>query len=377
MDEQESAIKKFVLKNKEWILRKQAELSKKFNKNRNPGVIPDEKKQYESDGIKYTISRDGRKSGYQIAVNPDGSVVVKASMDAQESVIKMLVFEAKSWILRKQAELSKKFNTNQNPDVRPDDKKQHDAGGIKYTISRSNRRSRLQIAISPDGLVVVKAPTDAQEPAIKKFVFESRGWILRKQAELSKKFNTNQNPDVIADYNKQYDADGIKYTISRNSRRTRLRVVPRSDGTVEAKSPTTMSNSDIHQIILSNKIRIRSMLSKYAKLPKGKMTQEIRTRKQLENRTLHLAVKMGVNPSGILIKTLKSRWGSCTESGIINFSSAMLKMPSPVMDYIIIHELSHLKIKNHSSQFWDLVYKYDPNYKKHVAWLKENAETLL
>ena len=80
--------------------------------------------------------------------------------------------------------------------------------------------------------------------------------------------------------------------------------------------------------------------------------------------------------TGIKLKYLHSRWGSCAYSGNLNFSSKILLAPAPVMDHIIIHELAHLKEMNHSPRFWKWVEKADPHYKKHQDWLNVHGDRL-
>lgn len=76
----------------------------------------------------------------------------------------------------------------------------------------------------------------------------------------------------------------------------------------------------------------------------------------------------------IRLKYTRSRWGSCSSDGNLNFSTRLLLAPQPVMDYVIIHELAHLKELNHSAQFWSWVEKACPTYRVQEKWLKENRE---
>jgi len=79
-----------------------------------------------------------------------------------------------------------------------------------------------------------------------------------------------------------------------------------------------------------------------------------------------------VKITDIKIVHSKSRWGSCSHSGVIRLSSRLLLAPSEVIDYVIIHELAHLVEFNHSSQFWKTVEKAMPDYRNKEKWLKEN-----
>lgn len=90
-----------------------------------------------------------------------------------------------------------------------------------------------------------------------------------------------------------------------------------------------------------------------------------------------LSKKVGVRPNKIIIKKLKNRWGSITKDNNMNLNVNLIKAPPDIIDYIIIHELCHFKIKGHSYNFWDLLKKYFPNYPKLIEWLNINGKSLL
>lgn len=78
----------------------------------------------------------------------------------------------------------------------------------------------------------------------------------------------------------------------------------------------------------------------------------------------------------IRLKNNQSNWGSCSSKRNINLSSRLLLAPTPVLDYVIVHELAHLKEMNHSSKFWKIVRDVMPDYEKKEAWLKSHGHTL-
>ena len=86
---------------------------------------------------------------------------------------------------------------------------------------------------------------------------------------------------------------------------------------------------------------------------------------------------MGVTYNRITIRHQKTRWGSCTKIGNLNFNCLIMKMPDQVRDYVIIHELAHRKELNHSSKYWAIVAEYCPWYKKAKQWLKDNGQELM
>ncbi|HLZ23628.1 MAG TPA: SprT family zinc-dependent metalloprotease [Ktedonobacterales bacterium] len=78
----------------------------------------------------------------------------------------------------------------------------------------------------------------------------------------------------------------------------------------------------------------------------------------------------------VSIKEQKSRWGSCSRQGNLNFNWRLLLAPLPVLDYVVIHELCHLKEMNHSAQFWQLVSVSCPTYSTHRRWLRQHGHRL-
>jgi predicted metal-dependent hydrolase len=86
---------------------------------------------------------------------------------------------------------------------------------------------------------------------------------------------------------------------------------------------------------------------------------------------------INVTPNRVIIKNLKNRWGSITKNKTVNLNVNLLKAPEDIIDYIIIHELCHLKIKGHSYQFWAYLKQFAPDYKQKVEWLRRNVDSLL
>jgi predicted metal-dependent hydrolase len=78
----------------------------------------------------------------------------------------------------------------------------------------------------------------------------------------------------------------------------------------------------------------------------------------------------------VAVKEQKSRWGSCSRAGNLNFNWRLLLAPLPVLDYVLIHELAHLKELNHAPAFWQLVASACPDYTTHRRWLREHGHTL-
>jgi hypothetical protein len=100
------------------------------------------------------------------------------------------------------------------------------------------------------------------------------------------------------------------------------------------------------------------------------------TRFRFRSRVEHWSAVMGVTPRRIAIKNQRSLWGSCSARGNLNFNRALDRAPAEVLDYVVIHELAHLKEMNHSRDFWAIVRQWCPRQKEHRRWLRQNAALL-
>lgn len=89
-----------------------------------------------------------------------------------------------------------------------------------------------------------------------------------------------------------------------------------------------------------------------------------------------MAKTMGLAYKSLKINNAKTRWGSCGSSGNLNFTWRLIMAPKKVVDYVIVHELAHLKQMNHSPKFWNEVKLIIPDYKNDELWLKRNGHLL-
>ena len=97
----------------------------------------------------------------------------------------------------------------------------------------------------------------------------------------------------------------------------------------------------------------------------------------IPSRVRYYAAKMGVTYHKITVRNQRTRWGSCTAQGNLNFNCLLMLAPLPVLDSVIVHELCHRKEMNHSAAFYREVYKVFPEYDKWHGWLKENGSALM
>jgi predicted metal-dependent hydrolase len=96
----------------------------------------------------------------------------------------------------------------------------------------------------------------------------------------------------------------------------------------------------------------------------------------LPERVRRYEQKMQVRATSVVVKPYKARWGTCYADGRVTLNWKIIMAPSRVVDYVVVHELSHLVHMNHSRQFWQLVQQYHPGYQAAKAWLKEHGMSL-
>jgi predicted metal-dependent hydrolase len=101
-----------------------------------------------------------------------------------------------------------------------------------------------------------------------------------------------------------------------------------------------------------------------------------RAREQLAARLEFFGAHLGVRPTRLTIRDTRSRWGSCSARGGLNFSWRLILAPPPILDYVVIHELAHLRELNHSPRFWAIVAAHCPDYRARRDWLKQHGASL-
>lgn len=112
--------------------------------------------------------------------------------------------------------------------------------------------------------------------------------------------------------------------------------------------------------------------------PSALVTQWLRDKAAeiLPQKTKDWAEKIGVEYNKVFLKDQRTLWASCSSQKNINYSYRIIKMPLVVQDYLVIHELCHLKFMNHGEEYWTLVGQFSPDYKLHRRWLNEHKDAV-
>ena len=173
--------------------------------------------------------------------------------------------------------------------------------------------------------------------------------------------------------NIRYETSTIPYAIIRSSRRKTSEIQVGEHG-IEIRVPVHKKDGEIWDMVDDKK---QWIYKKYLEFQTGEKQFKTRLEKSyIERRTERLAPKIGVRPSKISIKFLKTRWGSATSNGVITINSRLLRAPKDVIDYVIVHELCHLKIRGHSGAYWNLVGIHMRDYEEQIEWLRKYGRFL-
>ena len=172
----------------------------------------------------------------------------------------------------------------------------------------------------------------------------------------------------------------IPYRLIRTDRKS-IGIQITADGVV-VRAPKRLSAAEIDRFVQSKRSWIEGHLSKIpAPQPKFTPTEiEALAQKALTvipDRVRHFAPMVGVTYGRITIRNQRSRWGSCSGKGNLNFNCLLMLTPSFCLDYVVVHELCHRLEMNHSPAFWALVAQHCPDYAQLRRWLKTNGSAIL
>jgi len=179
----------------------------------------------------------------------------------------------------------------------------------------------------------------------------------------------------------------IPYRIIRSRRKT-LGLQITDEGELLVRAPYYTLMPEIQKMLQSHEKWIVRNLRKMERAREEADTTEKLTEEQLDvladaalrdipDRVKRYAPEVGVNYGRITIRNQKTRWGSCSSKGNLNFNCLLMLCPEEIRDYVVIHELCHRKEMNHSPRFWAEVEKVCPDYKARRKWLRDHGSVIM
>lgn len=226
---------------------------------------------------------------------------------------------------------------------------------MDYELKRSPRRRTVALEVR-DARLRVRAPVGVSRADLDQLVRQKRAWIERKRREQSEQLAR------IPDYRYQtgtrlpwLDGEltlecvtGPRAGVERRGERLCVRCSRRSRRDPEAQVRALVRDW-YRQAALS----------------------------ELTARTQALAARLGLRHTGVRVRATRSKWGHCTSRGEIQYNWQILLAPASVVDYLVAHEVCHLRHPNHSRAFWELVGSVCPDYRRQRDWLKTNGRCLV
>lgn len=209
-------------------------------------------------------------------------------------------------------------------------------------LIRSRRKSIL-IKVDDEGRVVVRAPLRLNLYYINQFIISKSAWIESRKKEVE---------SLRSQIHRFYTGEVFYYL----GNSVELVLVEKQATSLQFSEEFFLRKTDVQR-------GMEIFTSWYKR----------QARKILFSRAEELAKQLNMHYKKLRLSSARTRWGSCSSTGTISLTWRLVMTPPKIIDYVIIHELVHLEIRNHSKLFWNRVGQLDPDFKMKRKWLKENA----
>jgi predicted metal-dependent hydrolase len=223
---------------------------------------------------------------------------------------------------------------------------------LSYTLIRSRRRKKtLSLQVQRDGAVIIHVPFHTPQADIDRFMKEREQWLRRKILEQQAKKNDQQARAFIP--GERFLYLGESYVLNLDERADAGKAL------IFNGREFLLQRHALHGV----RVLFHLWYQKQARL-------------HLEERVHYFSRMMGLSPQGVAIGNARSRWGSCAPDNRLTFAWRLIMAPPDVIDYVVVHELSHIKIRNHSRDYWRFVEHMLPGCKRQRGWLKDHGHRL-
>ena len=217
---------------------------------------------------------------------------------------------------------------------------------LRFELRRSPRRRVLEITVDRGGELILSAPPEAGDAALRDFVQRKRMWVYKQLAR----------KELLADAppRKMFcDGEGFAYL----GRNYRLRLVPDSDVAVK---------------LIGGRFVMPKALVRDGREHLIRWYCE-RAKVWLSDKVAEHAARMEVAPTGVRVQELGYRWGSCGKGEVLYFHWKTILLPAAIAEYVVVHEMAHLHEPHHTPEFWRRVERVMPNFEQRNDWLAEHG----
>lgn len=224
---------------------------------------------------------------------------------------------------------------------------------IPYVVSRSEVSQRRRIIVTPDTVEVI-IPVDADEATGHAFIHARRRWVFEKREELLR-LGGLDGPwpgRFVSGAKVMFRGRRMRLHVARSDAGRGVRY---ANGFHVAVPPYVKAGMEEGYV--------KKALAAWLK---ARMTEDV-----WEFAKRH-GQRAGLTPRDIRVKDQKHLWGSCGKDAVVNLNWRLVFAPKPVLEYAVVHELCHLRHRNHDAPFWSLVHALLPDYAERKAWLERN-----
>lgn len=235
-----------------------------------------------------------------------------------------------------------------------------DSEEIEYDVVRTDRKT-VGINIDPEKGIVVRSPEELTDDEIQEVIENKSSWILKKLKKVAE-IKPKPSPKEFL------SGEKLPYL----GKRYRLKV----------KAKDNISNVNVRLFQGKFMIDYPDELQEREDKRKEAIREELiswyreHADTKIKERVDKYKIKLGVEPNKVKVKKQKKRWGSCSNKNNLNFNWKIIMAPMSMVDYVVIHELTHLKYPNHFKEFWQTVEAIIPDYEERREWLRVNGRRL-
>jgi predicted metal-dependent hydrolase len=222
-------------------------------------------------------------------------------------------------------------------------------GDLLFNVVLSARRRTMELSVERNGALVIRAPEGASSARLEAFIREKRTWVYTKVTEKEALLRAVRVREYVS-------GEGFPYL----GRSYRLLLVNHQDVPLRLEAGR-------FRLLRSEAERGRAHFVRW-------YTEH--GREWLRRRVEAFAPRVGVEPRSVDVRELGYRWGSCGRNHCLNFNWATVLLPPRNVEYVIVHELVHLRERNHTPAFWRRVERAVPDYLRRKAWLAEHGGDL-
>lgn len=221
---------------------------------------------------------------------------------------------------------------------------------VPYTLTISHRARQPRLIITPGAGLRVVMPLGYDRKRLLDFMLRKQHWIL---SHLDRLAALPAAPNADTALPERIPFRGIEHRVA-------VTIVPN-------RRPTVKRTAGAFTVGAPDAAQARAALETWL---------EQRARTEIVARVTARAAKMALTYGRVTIRDQKTRWGSCSSAGNLNFNWRLILAPPAVLDYVVVHELAHRAELNHSVRFWRIVARYCPQYETHRAWLRAHGAAL-